>query len=152
MSDKPTSKFFYSFQICIKKRTERIFASQRERQVLPRMTLFPLCLILASFIWWTGKILGVVKGLLEPPFWSCENYTCKPRTVSLFPPLGKNWVASPTRTDTSTHPCWKASPLLFSGREEARRPLWKAQEQHPGSHKKEANVTGKIGKTEESSL
>ena len=33
-----------------------------------------------------------------------------------------------------------------------RRPLWKAQEQHPGSHKKEANVTGKIGKTEKSTL
>ena len=64
----------------------------------------------------------------------------------------KNWVSSPTRTDTSIHPCWKASPLLFSGREEARRPLWKAQEQHPGSHKKEANVTGKIGKTEKSTL
>ena len=83
------------------------------------MTLFPLCLIFASFIRWTGKLLGVVKGLLEPPFWSCEDYTCKPKIDLLFLPLWKNWVASPTRTDTSTHPVGKFHLSSYSLRERA---------------------------------
>ena len=114
--DKPISKLFYPLynlhfkntaEIRIQGRPERISASQRYRQVLPRMTLFLLCLVFTSFITWTGKVLGVVKGLLEPPFWSCKDYICKPRIVLFSPPCPKelgaphNWMASFVRSPIS---------------------------------------------------
>ena len=87
-------------------RPERIYASQRYRQVLPRMILFPLCLVFTSFIRWAGKVLGVMKGLLEPPV----KTTFVDQWQFCFSLLSrKNWVASPIRTDASIHPHWKSS-------------------------------------------
>ena len=121
---KLTSKLLYPLQNLHFKKTAEIRLPDKggylhlkdtgkffHRQVLSRMTLFPLCLIFTSFRKWTGKILSVMKGFLEPPFWFREDYIYKPKTVCLSLLSHRNWVVSLTRTDTSSHPHWKASPL-----------------------------------------
>ena len=85
-----------------------------------------------SFMRWTGKVWGVVKGSLESPFWSVKTTFVNQRQFSFSILSPKNWVASPSRTDTSIYPCWKVSPFPLAW---GRRPLWKAQRQHPGSSK-----------------
>ena len=46
------------------------------------MILFPFCLIFTSLL--SGKVLGVVKRFLEPPFWSCKDHICNTRQLFFF--------------------------------------------------------------------
>ena len=65
-----------------------------------------VALIFASFIKWTGKVLGMVKGFLKPPFWSCKDYLCKARTALIFLPFPKELGGLPNKD-------WHVYPLML---------------------------------------
>ena len=81
---------------------ERIFSSQRYRQVFPRMALFLLCLVFTSFKRWT-EVWRVVKGFLEPPFWFWKGYVCKPRTLLFSFPKRIVWLPQQGLTHLFIH-------------------------------------------------
>ena len=101
---------------------------------------------------WGTELTDLLKRFLEPPLWSCKDYICKPRTVLFFPPSQNKWVASPIRTDTSIHPCWKMSLLLLQPKGEGLcggpRGNTQAPTNQSGLRGKEAKATGEIGKTD----
>ena len=64
----------------------------------------------------------------------CKGYICKPRTVLFFPPFPKELVTSPTRIDTSIHPCWKSHPSSCSLKEKASQECPEAIPRLPQIH------------------
>ena len=70
-----------------------------------------------------------MKGLLEPPV-----KTTFVNQVLFFPPFPKELVTSPTRIDTSIHPCWKSHPSSCSLKEKASQECPEAIPRLPQIH------------------